>query len=218
MKGRLQVDKTVVPIESAVKGSYVHSDEYVFEDSDSPANTCDDIKSASEIPFTGDPVQSLRSLEDLSQLPKGDTIYRCHIAPDAFYKQYSKDPDNIIYGSHLFHHYFDGDGKRRPPEKHLDWGTPPRFKIEYESTGPDHMYQGVRYYRIYVKLTFQDPEMARALEGRLREGTTVGREGEDRDLCFHTFFYTTNVDNCKLYLTLKQQEAEIRWADPNVDA
>lgn len=214
MKGRVQVDKRVVPIESAAEGSYVHSDEYVFEESDSPANTCDDIKSASEMPNTGDPVRQLRSLENLSKLPIGDTVFRCHIAPDAFYKQYTKDPDNIIYGSHLFHAFFDGDGKRRREDRPLDWGTPPRFKIEYESTGPDHMFQGVRYYMMYVKLTFQDPAMARSLEGLLREGTTIGREGEDRDLCFHSYFYTTNAENCKRYLDIKQKETETRWAEP----
>ena len=87
------------------------------------------------------------------------------------------------------------------------WGRPPRFKIEYESTGPSLMCQGMTYFMIRVLLTFNDPAMARAMEGRWREGTTA-----HGDLRFRSYFYTRNVEDCKKYLALKQGETEDRWA------
>ena len=210
LKGCLEVNKIIDTFESGTKGVYVYSDDYKFEDSDSPANTHDDdIQSTTEVSCSGDPVQALRSLEDLSQVHKGEGIFRCHIAPQAFYKEYRNDPDNIIFGSHLFHNYFDGDGKRRPPPSHAGWGTPPRLKIEYESTGNSHMYQSIRYYLINVLVTFEDPEMARAMDGRWREGSSaVG------DLQFRTHFYTGDAERAQNFLALKLKETEARWAYP----
>ena len=96
------------------------------------------------------------------------------IAPQAVYLDYKWDyKDKIIYGSHLFHAYFDGDGKRRPNGANLDWGIPPRLLIEYDSTRRDHLESGVRYYQIFVRILFMDPGMAKAMDGRWREGTAV---------------------------------------------
>jgi len=208
LKEKLEVEKNVVAISSAQEGVFVHRDDYHAEDSDSPSNTWDDVKSPTEIPITYDPLQQMRSLENLSLMPPGDTLYKCYIAPQAYYEEYIKDKDNIILGSHLFHKYFDGDGKRRPAGSSLDWGTPPRFKIQFHEIGNSFLYQGTRYYQVFVKCEFQDPSMARAMEGRWREETrTIG------DLTFLTFFYTSNIENCKKYLELKQRETEIRWGD-----
>ena len=41
---------------------------------------------------------------------KGDLVYKCHIDPQAFFEEFNGDKDNLIFGSHLFHTYFDGDG------------------------------------------------------------------------------------------------------------
>jgi hypothetical protein len=214
LKGRVSASKQDLPIEieSNVPVLYVHTDEYVFEASDSPANTWDDIKSTSEVPFVvGDPIQERRSLENLALIPKGDVLYKCHIAPQAFYPDAKNKTNNIIFGSHLFHHYFDGDGKRRPDGADVSWGTPPQLKIEYFATGPDHLYEGVRYYMIRVVLTFNDPEIARIMEGRWREGTTV-----INDFQFLGYFFTTNVEECKSYLDFKTLETEKRWSMEDV--
>ena len=210
LKERIAVDKQIESVESDTEAVYVYKDEYVFEASDSPANTRDDIQSTTEIVYSGDPVFQLRSLEDLSQLAKGEAVYRCHIAPRRFFEDFKNDRDNILMCSHLFHTYFDGDGKRRPAEAHASWGTAPRLMVQYESTGPDHMFQGVRYYMMNVLVSFEDPEIARAMDGRWREGTTA-----DGDLSFHTHFFTTNVDNAKKYLAIKKKETETRWKDPS---
>jgi hypothetical protein len=46
------------------------------------------------------------------------------------------------------------------------------------------------------------------MEGHWHEGTeAVG------DLQFRSYFYSTNVENCKKYVALKKRETEIRWGD-----
>lgn len=84
LKGRLDISKEVTEITSIEKGVYVHRDDYKFEDSDSPSNTWDEVKSPSDVTITFDPIQLMRSLEDISQLPVGDTLYKCTSRPKSF--------------------------------------------------------------------------------------------------------------------------------------
>lgn len=206
LKGKIETSTIVEELLVDQKGIYVHRDDYKFQDSDSPSNTYDDVRSPTEVEYTYDPLQEMRSLENLKLISPGDLLYKCHIAPQAFYKEYAKDLNNILYGSHLFHIYFDGDGKRKPADADLDWGIPPRLKLNFESVGEEVLYQGTRYVQIYVLITFLDPAMARAMEGRWREGTeTVGA------LQFRSFFYTSNIENCINFLKIKCSETETRW-------
>ena len=94
----------------------------------------------------------------------------------------------------------------------MDWGIPPRFKIQFHEIGNNLLYQGTRYYQVFVYCEFQDPSMARAMEGRWREETQV-----IGDLTFRTFFYTTNIENCKKYLAIKQKETETRWGNDGTE-
>lgn len=48
--------------------------------------------------------------------------------------------------------------------------------------------------------------MARAMEWRFRPGTTSQSE-----LCFSTFFYSSNVANTTKYLNIKKAETQQRW-------
>eukprot|EP01038_Epipyxis_sp_PR26KG_P017058 gene17058-23466_t len=114
MKGKLDVCTKAMEVDTEYKGVFVLRNDYKFEDSDSPSNTYDDVRSPTEVLVDDDPLKQMRSLINISQLPPGDTLYKCHIAPQGanFYPQYAKDKDNILLGSHLFHLYFDGDGKR----------------------------------------------------------------------------------------------------------
>ena len=41
------------------------------------------------------------------------------------------DSDNILYGTHLFHTYVDGDARRRPKDEPASWGRSPELWIEY---------------------------------------------------------------------------------------
>lgn len=170
------------------------------------------VSRATELEFDGDPEKQMRSLEDLSKTSKHELIYQCHIAPKAFYSQYRNDPNNILFGTHMFHSYFDGDGKRRPPDADLSWGDPPHLKLVFDSVGASEMYRGVEYFMIYVLIRFQDPEVARCMDNRWREGYSI-----IDDLTVKCYFYSTDVEKAKSFLALKQLETEERWRIPGPD-
>jgi len=187
--------------------SYVFPHHYRKVDSTSPANSrADTLSRTSEVTNDSEPDKAFRSVEDLTKLAKGDVVYKCHIAPQAFFEEFKGDKDNLIFGSHLFHTYFDGDGKRRPKGKPATWGRSPELWIETLSTGGREMFGGSNYFRINVRIHFRDPEMAKAMQWCFRSGTAT--EG---DTCFTTYFYSSNAANTVKYLGLKKAETQQRW-------
>lgn len=90
--------KHLEKIVSEVEAEYAYKDEYVSDDIDSPANTCSDIFSVRHqqphLPaaLTGGSAQV-------------GHIRDCVQAPKAYFENYKSDPDNILYGFHLFHNY-----------------------------------------------------------------------------------------------------------------
>lgn len=210
LRERVVVEERIETVDSQEEAAYVYKNAYKFEDSTSPANTGGDMASNTEVEFGGDPVIQMRSLENLALLKKHETLYKCHIAPKAFYQQYKNDPDNIIYGSHLFHSYFDGDGKRRPEGADWSWGIPPRLQVKFESVGDECIVGETRYTRIIVRIVFTDPEVARAMDGRWREGYEVLG-----DLSFRSFFYSSNPTRVQDFLKLKCDETDARWRNPD---
>ena len=187
--------------------SYVFPHHYMKVDSTSPINSrADTVSMISEVTNDSDPDKALRSVEDLTKLEKGAVVNRCHIAPKAYFKELENDKDNLIFGSNLFHTYFDGDGKRRPKGKPTTWGRSPELWIETLSTGGREMLGGSNYFRINVRIHFRDPEMARAIQWRLRSGTETHGE-----TCFNTYFYSSNAANTVKYLAIKKAETQQRW-------
>ena len=212
LKGSIEIQKKLEVFSSEIEAEYIFKDEYVFAATESPENTREGILSTSEVSIASNPVYQMRSVEDLSKFIRHEKAEKCHIAPLAFFSQYDTDPDNFIYESHLFHKFFDGDGKRRPDHAHIGWGDSPKLMLQYDGTGSNHMFQGVRYHMIFVLIIFEEPEVARGMAGRWREGTTVVD-----DLTFRSFFYTTNVDHAVQYLAIKQKETKVRWSEPSDD-
>jgi hypothetical protein len=211
LRDHMHLTQEVEQITGDHRGEFVRVSDYAFADTESPANTGEDVRSATEVSNSWAPLNQMRSLEDLSKVPAGDVLYRFHIAPQASYGQYKNDPDNILIGEHLFRVYFDGDGRKRPRGVSFDWGRPPRFKMEFESVGPEKMCEGTTYVRINVALSFPDPNMAKEMEWRWREGTSFENWGDGQKV--HSFFYTTNVEQCRRYIEIRQQETERRWAE-----
>ena len=187
--------------------SYVFPHHYRKVDSTSPNNSrADTVSMTSEVTNDSDPDKALRSVEDLTKLEKGAVVNRCHIAPKAYFKEFEGDKDNLIFGSNLFHTYFDGDGKRRPKGRPATWGRSPALWLETLSTGGREMFDGRNYFRINVRIHFRDPVMAREMQWRLRFGTAT--EG---DTCFITYFYSSNAANTVKYLAIKKAETQQRW-------
>jgi hypothetical protein len=200
--GEIEFQRKFEIFESDEEATYILVTDYVKEHSDSPNNSRTDTISVSEIPFTGDPLHSLCSLEDLTQLPKGDTVFQCHIAPKAFFKEYKHDSNNIIFGSHIFHKYLDGDGRRLPKDK----GVPPELCLKFLGSGKKEFFSGVEYVRIDLEVEFRDPEIARVMEGRWREGTkTLG------ELKFKCYFYSKDASRVEKYIDIKRKETLRRW-------
>ena len=182
--------------------------DYKQDDSNSPANSHYDSNQSEETSFDGfNPDKRLRSLEDLSRLAHLETIFRCHIAPKAHYPDYKYNTDNILFGSHLFHAYFDGDGKNPPPEANIDWGTAPSLLVEFVEAGNELQSAGKTYVKIFVKVIFRDPLCAKAMDTKWREGYTV-----ESELVTCTHFYAQNVDTVKACLRRKAFETRRRWA------
>lgn len=210
-------------LDSEEVAKFMFIDDYKKRDSDSPENSLRDTASASELPNIDDPMRSLRSLENLSLLPRKDVVYKCHIAPKAFYKgKCSNDINNILFESHLFHIYFDGDGKRRPKGSNLDWGRPPELWLEYDGhTKNASVLSGISYDEVFVLIIFRDSEVADSMKFMWKFGTENVADNK-----FRSSFFTTNVASVQQYLQFKKHETRIRWGvredmvtpqDPAVD-
>jgi hypothetical protein len=203
----LNNNKIFEEIEATTVARFVYPDDYKKADSTSPDNSVHGF-SVTELPNIEDPERSLRSVEKLTLIPRKEKIYGCHIAPKAFYKgPCARDPDNILFASHRFHSYFDGDGKRRPRGTNLDWGIPPELWIDYDHAVPNAtVVGGVRYHEVFVNIMFREADVAESMRGLWKDGT------EDIGDCgFRSSFFTTNAVKAKKYLELKKRETRIRW-------
>jgi len=186
---------------------HVYITDYHQTASDSPQNSRDDSICTSEVTVNdGATEKGLRSLEDLSQLAPRESINKCHIAAQTPYPLFRYDRDNIVFGSHLFHDYFDGDGKRPPLGAGVDWGTAPELFLEFLEAGEEQFFEGKKYWKVCVNVIFRLPAIARAMDGRWRDGSTSESELETG-----TYFYTQNVNVVERYLRIKAFETRRRW-------
>ena len=212
--GALEVSLTPEKFQTMHEGIYVFNHDYNCKDTTSPSNTYDESISMKTLAQPEDRIQALRTVLNVQLFAPCSTIYRCHLASQTFHPRYKNDKDNILYGSALFHDYFDGDGKRLPVDKNESWGNPPQFKIEFISVGEEVLnFKFLDYHKIYVKLTFRNSQCAKFMEPFMREGTEVVDE-----CCMRTFFYGNNPENCAKYLYYKQIETEVRWMEKPASA
>ncbi len=106
---KLSFEEILVPVTFEGVSNPVFYQHYRNEDSDSPPflSLNDILSSHSEsvLSNNGDPERALQSLEDLTKMPHVK-CYKCHLISSQV-KEHSHNPDNCIYGSWLFHQYFD---------------------------------------------------------------------------------------------------------------
>lgn len=175
--------------------------------SSSPANSHDNSIHHSEITSNNDePEKGLKTVEDLHQLKYKETIYKCHIASQAHYSEYKNDPNNILFASSLFHNYFDGDGKRPKAGADPGWGIPPELALKFIEVGSTQTFDRQQYTKIIVHVIFREIEVARAMDGRWRDGS----ENID-ELTVCTYFYSQNPTATVKYLKIKYWETKRRW-------
>mmetsp|Transcript_7875 Transcript_7875/g.8351 ORF Transcript_7875/g.8351 Transcript_7875/m.8351 type:complete len:292 (-) Transcript_7875:282-1157(-) len=181
--------------------------------SSSPANSHENSIHYSEITTNNDdPEKGLRAVEDFSQLKFKEKIYKCHIASQAYYSEYKNDPNNILFASHLFHNYFDGDGKRPKAGADPEWGTPPELALKFIEVRSTQTVDRQQYTKIIVHAIFRDIEGTRAMDGRWRDGTEFIDE-----LTVCTYFYTKDVEATVKYLKIKYFETERCWRHCNCE-
>lgn len=212
-RGGISYDREPTPVclngeqFSQVKHVLIVDYKHVLAVHSSPENSHVDSLCNSEITNDQNPDKGFRSLENLTMLAPRETIYQCHIASVAHYKIYENDKNNIIYGSHLFHIYFDGDGKTPPLDSSPHWGRCPELALEFMSIDEvPYNTQGTQYRRVNVRVIFRDPAIARAMDHKWRDGTQM--EGE---LSMISYFYTTDSDAVEKYLRIKYFETSRRW-------
>eukprot|EP01036_Dinobryon_divergens_P026083 gene26083-34691_t len=214
LNGALDLNLTPEKFQTMQEGTFVLNSHYNSGDTTSPSNTYNESISTKTLAQPEDRIQAMRTVLNVQLFAPCSTIYKCHLASQAFYPRYTTDKDNILFGCALFHDYFDGDGKRLPADKDLSWGIAPQFKIEFIAVGEEVLrYKFVDYHKIFVKLTFRHSECAKFMEPLMREGTEV------IDKCsMKTFFYCNNPEKCAKYLYIKQIETEVRWMEKPTSA
>jgi hypothetical protein len=211
--GSQSIELTVINIQNRNACRFVFITHYDPTTSSSPANSQDNSIHLSEVKSNSDdPEKGLRTVEDLSQLKFKEPLYKCHIAPQAYYEEYINDPNNILFGSNLFHGYFDGDGKRPIAGTHPEWGRPQELSLKFIEMGPTQSFDRQRYTKIIVHVIFREIEAARAMDGRWRDGS----ENVD-ELTVRTYFYTQDVKATVKYLDIKYFETERRWRHCNCE-
>lgn len=209
MYQKVRLCEAVKPVKVAVKSALVLVSDYNFENSNSPAMTVDQtISDTTNVPVTNDPVLRLRTCCNFDRMAPAEPLFRCHIAPKAFFNEFANNNDNIIYGDGLFHSYFDGDGKRLPGNK----GTIPQFKIEFvkDDAACTRVVGGLTFFKVIVRFQFLESNVRDALMPHLVEGSSI-----DGELSILTFFFTTNISNCERFINLKKVETESRWLIPD---
>lgn len=208
MRGLVQIENDVIEIQTDGTGKFIRSYDYNAQDNpDSPSVTLEGSLSQYQTLYTHEPIQDLRTFENLSMVPPGDIIYKCHIAPQAYYEQFADNIDNIVHASHLFHEYFDGDGRRKPPNADPTWGRAPKCLVRFDVAAMNDpvVHAGMNFYRVFVLIEFFDSAMAKWMEHQFREGSEWLDERTVR-----TFCHVTDPVAAEMFFSLKFLETSLR--------
>jgi hypothetical protein len=190
-----------------VTNEFVLEVEYQKGNSTSPDQSRNNTE-GSATSYNQEPGKQMQSLQNLNWIPLNYKVFRCHIAPVAHFPAYERDSANIIFADHLFHFYFDGDGKIPTEAQSSDFGDPPQLLVEFESLGPTEAYNGTVFQVVNVIIRFAFVKCAVDL---LR--TCPFREGysELSDGVYKTFFYSPCAERTITYLGYKREMTIARW-------
>ena len=126
------------------------------------------------------------------------SVCRMHIASSSSHPNYESDPDNIVYGSHLFRQLFDGIDM--PDTKPLI-----RISFDREDDGGLPAVEGMTY--VWVNVLCKDEKISRFVVSRLKEGS---HEDAENPLLHHTYLYVSNVHQFEKYFAIKL-EYDNKW-------
>eukprot|EP01038_Epipyxis_sp_PR26KG_P004708 gene4708-6609_t len=208
---KIDVDEIVktIDVSSSVSSSRVFFKHYNSADNeDSPEVSLYQIKnvlfshSSSVLTISYDPQKSIQALEDLT-IFKGLKCYWMHLISRKD-KRYATDPDNCIYGSWIFHQYFDSlNAVNNYPE----------VAVKYENAeNPVSLDLGGIWEtrtKVNVTIEFIDEDVARLISQYLKK---EGTEAVPNDrLKFRSCLYAHNAEKMKYFLDSKYKKTKALW-------
>jgi hypothetical protein len=179
---------------------------------DSPALSLADIKhvlssgSDSSVPY--DPLKALQSLEDITILP-GTKYYWCHLVSRKE-KDVKSNPNNCIWGSWIFHQYFDALCVQ-------EVGVP-LIAVRYVSTSrrAEDLPAGdkvVSRHKVSVEVVFNDSDVGRnaslLFQSFMKHGTR-----QKSDVIYESFLFPPNPDEMAEFLGIKYEATMKAWQEP----
>lgn len=203
----LSVDENVYEIRADVSLQRVMYKHYKSSDNDeSPVMSLNDLKLNSDkttvLDFASDPSRALQSLENPNALI-ALKLYRCHLIPKTV-KKYKDDPDNVIYGTWVFHQYFDGlntEGEHEYPQLAVQFErAEERAEVD---VGNGHFEWRQK---IWVIIHFEDEDICTFMQSFLKPGS----EKLD-NLKWRSFLYVCNEETFKFFLQKKFDATKALW-------
>ena len=206
---QIYIDETVDLVFLAHASTRVFHKHYESSDNaESPVLSLADIKhvlSSQGESVSYDPLKALQSLEDITIFP-GLKYYWCHLLTRQS-KNEKNDENNCIWGSWIFHQYFDALNT-----EHVGI---PLIAVKYISTGdqPEDLPVGDKYEtrtRVTVEIQFFNSEVgnraALAFQSMLKFGTEIKNK-----LCFVSILYPKDPIKFKKYLDIKYAATIKAW-------
>ena len=158
--------------------------------------------SSSLLTTSAEPQKAIQSLEDLT-IFKGLKCYKMHLVSQTV-KKYAKHPDNCIYGSWIFHQYFDSLNAV---------SNYPEIAVKYESAeNPESLNLGGTWEKrtkVNVTIEFIDEDIARLISQYLKKDGTQAVPYDN--LKFHSFLYAHDAVKMKYFLDCKYNETTKIW-------
>jgi hypothetical protein len=203
---KIVLDENIKEVDVEILPNRVFYSHYQAGDTDSPPFlTLNDILSShstSLLSNNGNPELALQSLEDLAKF-KYLKCFKCHIVP-ATVKEHSKNPDNIIYGSWMFHQYFDALNTEN---------LYPELAVKFDSVaGEEELEIRDKYekrWRINVLIEFRDEDIAATVSAYFKAGT---QRIQNDPLKYKSFLYARDSNQMKYFLDCKYSDTTTKWS------
>jgi hypothetical protein len=212
---KIHIDKTVSKVHLSNPSDRVFHMEYDGADNnESPALSLADIRhvlSSDGGSESYDPVKALQSLEDIAIMP-GLKYYWCHLVSRQVAKV-KKNPNNCIYGTWIFHQYFDA--------LNTEVVGIPLIAVKYLSTEnePEDIPAGDKVLtrkKVNVSIEFYNNDVGRrvaiAFQALMKAGTKVL---DDRH--YESFLFPKDPVEMRDFLSAKYGETMKAWKSDDDD-
>lgn len=180
------------------------------DNNESPVLSLADIRhllSSQGESVTYDPVKALQSLEDITVFP-GTKYYWCHLLTRQSKKD-KNDENNCIWGSWIFHQYFDA--------LNTEEAGIPLIAVKYISTSDqsEDIPAGDKYEtrrKVTVEIRFFDSDTGRRLAFAFQSMMKFGTDVKDV-LCYESYLHPKDPVKMQKYLKIKYAATMKAWEE-----